>query len=129
MAFIGKAMQRSACALVRPIAASSARRAVMIAASRGPAMITARAAPCVATRAWSAFPAAQSRALATVGSDGSDSDFAPKAKETPQPSGDRDVHAEIKEVCALHRCPHPACLVQQRSAGHRSLATQAWHAG
>ncbi len=48
--------------------------------------------------------------MSKIGSDGSDSDFAPKAKKAPTPSSDRDVQSEIKEVCR-DGCPGDVLIV------------------
>ncbi|KAJ1479649.1 thioredoxin-like protein [Baffinella frigidus] len=119
---VGKVLRSSALA-ARPMTVAAASRAASGSATRGAAFALARAAPAAVARPWTGFPAAQCRQMATVGSEGSDSDFAKKTKEPAAPSGERDVQAEIKEmvttrpvVLFMKGTPdHPQCGFSNRT--------------
>ena len=99
----GKILRTSALA-ARPMTVAAASRAASGVASRSGAFALARAAPAAVARSWTGFPA-QSRQMATVGSEGTDSDFTRKVKEPVAEAGDRNIQAEIKEV--IPRPPPP----------------------
>jgi len=69
-------------------AAPVSKFSTLAVANRIPAALVSRNALSARNLRW----------LSVVGGDGSDSDFAPKKKEAPAPSGDRAVQDEIKDM-------------------------------